>query len=188
MSACLCVGGTSWIWSSCCCPSWASLWRRLRRLLCPSTPPSSASWECWGSHEVWTPSPPRLSSRSSIHPPWHTLSQTRSHSGLSHKAVLLRCLVKQPRRWDSPLCHFCMAGLSRVIRPDGTEKRSTEKEREKYWERGERWGKIAEGGGEPRHIKSVSELSCERLRLGIEGINERREGRGGIKGRGGGDE
>lgn len=136
--------------------------------------------------------PPRLSSRSSIHPPWHTLSQTRSHSGLSHKAVLLRCLVKQPRRWDSPLCHFCMAGLSRVIRPDGTEKRSTEKEREKYWEkdweRGERWGKIAEGGGEPRHIKSVSELSCERLRLGIEGINERREGRGGIKGRGGGDE
>lgn len=55
----LCVGGTSWIWPLCCCPSWVSPWRRLRSTLhCPSTPLSSASWEYWGLHEVWTSNPP----------------------------------------------------------------------------------------------------------------------------------
>lgn len=66
LTMCLCLGGTSWIWPSCCCPSWASLWRRSRSTLpCPSTPPSSASWECWGLHEVRTLPPPFLLS---IHP------------------------------------------------------------------------------------------------------------------------
>lgn len=140
----------------------------------------------------YDPLPPPAPLVPLVHPSsmTHSLTDTFTLWSLSQgRTFKVPC---KTRPWDSPLCHFCMAGLSRVIRPDGTEKRSTEKEREKYrekdWERGERWGKIAEGGGEPRHIKSVSELSCKRLRLGIEGINERREGRGEIKGRGGGDE
>lgn len=103
-SVCGCwrVGGTSWIWPSCCCPSWASLWRRLRSMLpCPSTPPSFASWECWGLLEVWR-SPPTL-----------TQCETPTHSKLFQGAVLWRwCKTHIP---GTPLfVIFCMADLSMV--------------------------------------------------------------------------
>lgn len=110
----VCVGGTSWIWSSCCCPSWASPWRRLRRLLYRSTPPSSASWECWGSHEVWPPP--------SVHPAiptptWHTPSYTHAHTH-THWSISRCCTFKMPCKAATspglPLYYFCVAGLSRV--------------------------------------------------------------------------
>lgn len=53
-TVCVClIGGTSWTWPLCFYQWWASPWRRLRSVLrCPSTPPSSGSWEFWGLHEV----------------------------------------------------------------------------------------------------------------------------------------
>lgn len=154
MNACLCVGGTSWIWSSCFCPSWASLWKRSRRLLCPSTPPSSASWECWGSHEVWTPPP-------SDSPPAHPSSMTQSLPVMSLRPWKgHNFTVPSKTAMFLGLPSFVMAGLSRVWAEQMAQRNTaltrSEKNTGRGTKKGERWGKIADCGGDPRQIKTVN--------------------------------
>lgn len=87
-------------------------------------------------------------------------------------AACLRCLVKQPRPWDSPICHFCTAHLGRVQAECEPARwhRETQSALRKIQGESRRVRKHSQGrGGEPRHIMTESELSRKEPGLSMEG-------------------